>query len=297
MVASQFYFLRTSWVVASHTVHVLWLVGNKKGVKHTIVAKRISCLVSPNGSVGRAVCFYSSDYEASTLIGGKHEGCNHKKRTWLYSFFGSIGATWGNWLVAQHAPSERDIVSGCTKLISAENCAITRESSWHSATFPRNRARQKGCKQDRSTQYARCEESTTRRQLWLVVSRKEITTTGVINKAATLLQHTTQRPQHKGYDHENANVVVSQLYFQRANPAGKVLVRAGKTAQPASRKHQGESNAQRQQIATRYITREPPLPSHLKHHLISYFGGSFQTAHPLYPPILSIEAHHLLSFA
>lgn len=80
----------------STTRHELWLVGNKKGVKHTIVAKRISCLVSPNGSVGRAVCFYSSDYEASTLIGGKHEGCNHKKRTWLYCFFGSIGATWGN---------------------------------------------------------------------------------------------------------------------------------------------------------------------------------------------------------
>lgn len=74
--------------------------------------------------MGRAVCenMLITNYTALTLIVVvSRKDTTTKMPTWLYRVFASIG------LVAQHTPSERDIVSGCTKWISAESCAVIPE--------------------------------------------------------------------------------------------------------------------------------------------------------------------------
>ena len=94
-------------------------------LRNTLLAKRISCLASPSGSVGMAVCetcFYLSNSKASTLIGGKSRGYKDEKASMVVS---RLCFHQGNWLVAQHTPSAQDTVSSCTNWISAGSYAFT----------------------------------------------------------------------------------------------------------------------------------------------------------------------------
>ena len=102
--------------------------------------------------------------------------------------------------------------------------------------------------------------ATTRQQLWLL--------------------------QHKGYNHQKANMAVSQLYFQQANWA----VQTGRTEKKtAAGRTRGKSNAERHQIATRRVTRQNTLLGHLDQHLIS--------CSPPRPPILSLRSQETLVHA
>ena len=137
----------------------------------------------------------------------------------------------GNWLVAEHTPGEQDTMSGWTNRISAafhyrKKYADTQHTSTQHARLLDVRGQQ-------GSNFAWWwaeriqlqEEPSTRQQLWLV--------------------------QHKWYNHQKANMVVWQLYFQRANwVVGAVRKKAFQQANRhgPSRKEKGKKGTNKEAI-------------------------------------------------